>query len=179
MGDGRIARHSSLRSEKGEAIQTRRPHTPYLVKGADNGAMDEIRENAKKILNGKPIVAANSTGIPVKDGKIVDTAMDWIKNNPQAPAQTVLGIVKIDEGGVEHDFARTRYINKPATLPAVKTVLENGAYLLNLPDFTGKPVTNHYFAAPTTIDSADKYVRLFQNLKFWNSNLKKRSFARL
>jgi hypothetical protein len=37
--------------------------------------------------------------------------------------------------------------NKLATLPAIKAVLENGAYLGHLPDLTGKSITNHYFAA--------------------------------
>ncbi|MDR1468839.1 MAG: hypothetical protein LBT00_06050 [Spirochaetaceae bacterium] len=119
--------------------------------------MEKNRETAQKILDGKPLAAADSGIIPVKKGKVIETALDWIKANPQSPAQTV-GAVKIETEGIRHDFSRTRYLNKLATLPAVKTVLEKGAYLEKFPDLLGEPVTNHYFASPITVDGANKYL---------------------
>ncbi|MDR1469792.1 MAG: hypothetical protein LBT00_10920 [Spirochaetaceae bacterium] len=120
--------------------------------------MEKNRETAQKILDRKPLATVDSDIIPVKGGKIIDTAVEWIEANPQTPAQTIIGTVEIDAIGIRHDFGRTRYSNKLATLPAVKTVLENGAYLEKLPDLAGTTATNHYFAAPVAIDGTDTYL---------------------
>jgi hypothetical protein len=43
-------------------------------------------------------------------------------------------------------------------LPAVKTVLEKGAFLGKMGDLAGKNIQNYYFAAPVAIDGQSRIV---------------------
>ena len=86
------------------------------------------------------------------------SAINWIENNPQENAKTVIGEVAITRRSVKDDFSHSKYADKLATLPAVKTILENGVYLGNKNDKDGKPITNYYFAGTVKLDGNEKVV---------------------
>lgn len=96
-------------------------------------------------------------------GKIISSALNWIENNPQGTAKTLIGDVEITRRGIRDDFNHVAFPDKRATLPAIKTILEDGAYLGEMADMGGKAITNYYFAAPVSID--DRNVIVFVRVR--------------
>jgi len=89
-------------------------------------------------------------------------ALQWLGQNPISPITAITkdGALRIEvtPGGIKDSFSHTNYPNKLAVLPAVRDVLERGAYLRSMDDLEGKPIKNYYFAAPVEIDGARKVV---------------------
>jgi hypothetical protein len=115
-------------------------------------------QEVKKILEGSEIAAVRSQDIPIKDKKIIATALEWIDAHPQGTAKTVIGDIEITRRGIHDDFSHVAFPDKLAVLPAIKTVLEKGAYLGFGADLDGKNINNYYFAAPVKIDDNRKIV---------------------
>jgi hypothetical protein len=112
----------------------------------------------KEILEGNSITDILSSAVPILNGEIITSAVDWISKNPQGAANTIIGEVEITRRGIKEDFSHIAFPDKLASLPAVKTVLEKGAYLGQMQDITGKNIQNYYFAAPVTIDGNNKII---------------------
>ncbi|GMO57424.1 MAG: hypothetical protein Ta2G_17100 [Termitinemataceae bacterium] len=114
----------------------------------------------KYILEGSVVASVHSADIPILDGKIINTALDWIRKHPIRTVKTRIGNVTVTNDGIKADFGHTRYPSKLYVLPAIKSILENGAYLNSMSDFYGKNINNHYFAAPVELDGERKLVFL-------------------
>jgi hypothetical protein len=117
---------------------------------------DWERLAVKEFLEGEPI--ADVKAFPIIKGKPIDTADDWIAKNPIGTVLTKIGEVVVEPDDIHVSMNHTKYANKVFMLPAIKPVLENGAYLGMLDDFYGLPEENHYFAAPIALDGDRKIV---------------------
>jgi len=85
--------------------------------------------------------------------------MDWIENNPIGTVETVIGDVEVTPEGIHDSFWHTHYQNKVFVLPAIKAILQKGAFLSELDDFNPKNnIKNYYFAAPVELDGERKFV---------------------
>jgi hypothetical protein len=100
----------------------------------------------------------SSKDIPIKNGKVIDTAVAWIKEHPQADAKTAIGPVRISPNDIETSFSHTRYPNKLSVLPELRNIMEKGGYIGESADWSRTGATDHYFAATLKIDEADKIV---------------------
>ena len=90
-------------------------------------------------------------------------AREWLKNNPQGNAQTIIGEIIINNKSVYRDLhhgAKENLYMKLQTLPSVKEVLENGTYLGYEPGFeeNNKDIDNHYFAGKIKYGDDEKIV---------------------
>lgn len=112
----------------------------------------------KRVLEGPPISKVLSSDIPIINGNIISTALKWIEGNPQGTVKTIIGDVEITRRGIRDDFSHVAFPDKLAVLPAIKAVLEIGAYLGEMQDLNGKNIMNYYFAAPVDIDGNNKIV---------------------
>jgi hypothetical protein len=112
----------------------------------------------KEFLEGDPIEAVSSKDIPIQDGKIISTALNWIKENPIGSVKTLIGDVGVDEDSINTSMEHTHYKNKVLVLPVIKPILERGVFLGELDDFYGLPERNFYFAAPIGVDGDKKIV---------------------
>ncbi|MDR3325002.1 MAG: valine--tRNA ligase [Spirochaetaceae bacterium] len=131
---------------------------PEGGEGEAGGATDAERDKA--ILTGEPVAKVFSKDLPIQNGKIRDTALNWIKRNPLGPAHTEIGVVQISNNSIKDSFSKAHFVypNKLYVLPALKTALEKGAYLGAIPNFEGKAEMNHYFAAPVELDGQRKLI---------------------
>ncbi|MDR1149235.1 MAG: cytochrome P450 [Spirochaetaceae bacterium] len=120
--------------------------------------MDAERQGTKVFLEGPSVGSFSFEAIPVINGKLKDTAIGWVKQNPIGPVDTVIGRVEADENSMRDTMDHTKYKSKISALPSIKTVLEKGAFLGVLDDLYGQPVKNYYFAAPVDLDGQDKIV---------------------
>jgi hypothetical protein len=120
----------------------------------------EARRRNKEVMEGKAVASVSSKDIPIMDGKIINTAMQWTEGKLQDSTNTVIGSVKITKDGIRADFSHTKYPNKLYSLPAIRPILEQGAYLGMMDDIHGKKIKNHYFAAPVNFDDGRKIVFL-------------------
>ena len=112
----------------------------------------------KAILEGNPVSNVSTDAIPIINRKIIESAVTWIKANPQNDAKTEIGDVRIGEDDIRNSFSHSNYPNKLAVLPALRDILERGAYIGNAPDWKRQNATDHYFAAPVEIDGSSKKV---------------------
>ena len=121
----------------------------------------EKTQKANQIKN-NVITSIKSDSVPYDENKSVATlAKEWIENNPQGDANTVIGDVVINEKSAAHDLhhgAKEDSYLKLQTLPAVKDVLEKGTYLGYEKDYDGKPIDNHYFAGKIKYGNEEKIV---------------------
>ena|GEM_PF-5043680 len=117
---------------------------------------------AAAVMEGPPVKSVTTAGIPQAGAKLSDLALQWLEQNPISPiiAITKDGALRIEvtKNGLEDSFGHSKYKNKIAVLPAVKPILERGAYLGHMADLEGKPIENYYFAAPVEIDGERKIV---------------------
>jgi hypothetical protein len=118
----------------------------------------------KAILEGPPVKSVRSSDIPIIGKGPIDTAKQWIKDHPigTARAITIDGVLDIEanENSIQNSFGgrHSKYPNKVFVLPALKSVIERGAYLGRQTDLDGKPIVNYYFAAPVELDENPKIV---------------------
>jgi hypothetical protein len=112
----------------------------------------------KVLLEGEAVSAVFSKDLPIKGGKIIDTALSWIEEHPQGTAKTILGDVILNRRGIRNSLNH-KPLNpeKLYTIPAIKTILEKSVFLGSLKDTEGKSIENYYFDAPIEIDVLEKY----------------------
>ncbi|MDR0867394.1 MAG: hypothetical protein LBP75_02825 [Planctomycetota bacterium] len=137
-------------------------HTPYFKeKYGDWEAL-----HSQSILQDEAVANLPANNVPIVNRKIIDSAIDWVREHPIGEANTKIGVIFITVNGIRDDFSHTAYPNKLYAIPAIKPALENGAYLGAFKDFTGKEIDNHYFAAPITIDRQRKclFIRVRENV---------------
>ena len=95
------------------------------------------------------------------DGMYDRAAAEWVKNNHQTDAKTIIGNVIINKKSVVRDMHHgepsDKYI-KLQTLPAIKSVLEKGVYIGYEKDFNGENIDNHYFAGKVQYGDEDKII---------------------
>ncbi len=95
------------------------------------------------------------------DGAFDKAATNWLKINPIGNAYTDIGEVIINGKSVVRDMhhgdTHDKYL-KLQTLPAVKDILESGTYLGYERDFSGKNISNHYFAGKIYYGNEEKIV---------------------
>lgn len=121
-------------------------------------------EKQQKTLRIKSNVVASVSkdNVPYnKDLSFAENAKEWIKNNPQGNAKTLIGEIVINGKSVLRDLhhgAKENLYLKLQTLPAVKDVLENGTYLGYERDFEGKNISNHYFAGKIEYGNDEKII---------------------
>lgn len=152
---------------------TQQPTTPILApNGKPSNLKPEEQQLAKSpefkawfgnwqpmaILQGKPLVSVSTDAVPIINSRIIDSAVAWIISNPQPDAKTEIGDVRIGQDDIRTSFSHSNYPNKLAVLPALRDILERGAYLGNAPDWKRQNTTDHYFAAPVEINGANKQV---------------------
>lgn len=95
------------------------------------------------------------------DGRFAKAAKEWVKNNPQGNAHSVIGEIMITPNSADSDLRhgdKQDLYMKLQTLPAVKDILENGTYLGYERDFNGKNISNHYFAGKIKYGNDEKIV---------------------
>jgi len=121
-------------------------------------------ECKRAILEGAPLIQVSAKDIPIKNGRIIETAVEWMKANPQQDAMTMIGAVRITPSDIKTSFSHTLYPNKLAVLPILRDMLERGVYLGEAADWTRKKAVNHYFAAPVAIDGRRQllFIRVIQ-----------------
>jgi hypothetical protein len=122
---------------------------------------------AVAILEGIPIKSVSAKDIPIIGKGPIETARNWIKNNPIGIVETVIGDVEVDEETINTSMEHTHYKNKALVVPAIKPILARGAFLGAREDLYGLPEQNFYFAAPVDIDGERKivFVRVKQKEK--------------
>ncbi len=118
-------------------------------------------QKANQIKN-NVVVSVKPDSVPYdKNKSVAALAKEWIENNPQGKANTVIGDVIINEKSAAHDLhhgAKEDSYLKLQTLPAVKDILEKGTYLGYEKDYDGKPIDNHYFAGKIKYGDEEKIV---------------------
>jgi hypothetical protein len=116
----------------------------------------------KAVLKGAAVKSVSAKDIPITGKGPVDTAKQWANNNPgiTAKAITIDGNFEIMiTPGIKDSFGHdTKYPNKVYVLPALKDVIERGAYIGHAPDAKGVTIENYYWAAPVDIDGDKKIV---------------------
>ena len=158
-----------------ESLKLLHPLLPFVTEEIYGKVMESAGEAgdekaaAKAVLSGPPLAILESKNIPIQNGRIRDSALAWIKNNPIGLVDTSIGKVQISNNSIKDSFSESHliYPNKLYVLPALKEVLQKGAYLGKLDDFRGEPTINHYFAAPVELDGTRKIV--FVRVKNKNS----------
>ncbi|MBS1369738.1 MAG: hypothetical protein HPZ91_07245 [Lentisphaeria bacterium] len=114
---------------------------------------------AAERLAGEPVASVPARAIQSGDGRsAIEVAMEWVRGHFTAPVQTEIGEVTVDPVAVKQSLSHSMYQNKLDAIQAVGDVLEHGAYLGSAPDKDGKPLVNHYFAAPVQIGGNRKIV---------------------
>lgn len=121
----------------------------------------EKTQKAEEIKN-KVVASIKADSVPYSsNGRYADAAKEWIKNNPQGNAKSVIGDVLINEKSVDKDLRhgdKNDLYLKLQTLPIVKDILENGTYLGYEKDFDGKTIDNHYFAGKIKYGNEEKII---------------------
>ena len=139
-------------------------HDSQLVEeAAQYGSWQEFRDayegKSRAILNGKPVASVKPDDVPIIAGKPVDTAMAWINKNPVGTVKTEIGDVEVTAEGVYNSLWHTKYANKVYVLPAMKAILQDGAFLSAIDDFNPENnIRNYYFAAPVKLNEERKIV---------------------
>lgn len=143
----------------------------FSLKGSDTNTdmcFNEMvnEQKAKEILVGDAVQKVSSQDIPIQNGRTIDTALAWITKNPIGIVQTVIGAVEVSKGGIDNSFGHTRYKNKVFVLPAIRSILEHGAYIGHAPDLRKLKKENYYFATPIEIDGERKivFIRTVENI---------------
>ncbi|MDR3113793.1 MAG: hypothetical protein LBU09_05395, partial [Endomicrobium sp.] len=115
-----------------------------------------------EILKGDPLKKVSAKDINIIGKGVIDTAVKWFEANPieNARANTIDGDfdVVFTKDGIKDSFGHTRYPNKVYVLPALKDIIEKGAYLGKMADLDGKRIDNYYFGVPVEIDGKRKIV---------------------
>jgi hypothetical protein len=120
---------------------------------------DAYEGRSRSIITGKPIAFVSEKDIPIINGEPITTAREWIKENPIGNVETVIGDVEVAPKGIDDSFWHTHYKNKVFVLPAIKAILQEGAFLSELDDFNPENnIRNYYFAAPVALDGERKIV---------------------
>ena len=120
---------------------------------------DAYEGHSRSILEGKPVASVSSKDIPIINEEPITTALEWINRNPIGNVETVIGDVEVTPSGIDNSFGHTKYKNKVFVLPAVKAILQEGAFLSELDDFNPENnIRNYYFAAPVALDEERKIV---------------------
>lgn len=118
-------------------------------------------QKANQIKN-NVVASVKPDSVPYDENKSVAAlAKEWVENNPQGDANTVIGDVIINEKSAVHDLhhgAKEDSYLKLQTLPAIKDILEKGTYLGYEKDYDGKPIDNHYFAGKIKYGDEEKIV---------------------
>jgi hypothetical protein len=85
----------------------------------------------KAILEGDAVAAVFAKDIPIKNGRIIDTALEWIESHPQGTAKTVLGDIVVNRRGIRNSLNH-KPLNpeKLYTLPAIKRFLKKARSLV-------------------------------------------------
>ncbi len=121
----------------------------------------EKAQKAEQIRN-NVVSSVKADSVPYNgDGKFAKAAKEWVKNNPQGNAHSVIGEIMITPNSADSDLRhgdKQDHYMKLQTLPAVKEVLENGTYLGYERDFEGKNISNHYFAGKIKYGNEEKIV---------------------
>jgi hypothetical protein len=109
------------------------------------------------ILEGLPVKTVKSENIKIIGKGSIETALRWINDNPIGTVRTVTIDGTFDIGvtpdGIQDSFSHPgKYPNKVYVLPAIKNILERGAYIGHAKDRNGAEIENYYFAAPVEID---------------------------
>jgi hypothetical protein len=115
----------------------------------------------KAALEGAAVKSVSAKDIPITGKGPVDTAKQWADNNPgiTAKAITIDGNFEIAiTPGIKDSFGHAKYPNKVYVLPALKDVIERGAYIGHASDITGATIENYYWAAPVNINGDKKIV---------------------
>lgn len=97
----------------------------------------------------------------IGNGLYDKSAIEWLRNNPQGDARTVIGSIIINNRSVKNDMYHGNYsdkYDKLQTLPAIKSVLEKGSYLGYIRDFNGDSINNHYFAGKIKYGNDEKLI---------------------
>lgn len=145
----------SLESVPEQETQTEESSGEEVAVGRDE---EKLFNQAKAILEGPPVARVSKKDVPIIDGKIIQSAVDWMKKNPQSDAQTLIGAIRISPDDIDVSFSHTHYPNKLAVLPKLSEILERAAYIGNARDWIRENADNHYFAAPVEIDGEPKIV---------------------
>lgn len=122
----------------------------------------EKAQKAEQIRN-NVVASVKADSVPYNgDGKFAKAAKEWVKNNPQGNAHSVIGEIIINKASVENDLhhgAKENLYMKLQTLPAVKAVLENGVYLGYEHNKTSDDdIDNHYFAGKIKYGNEEKII---------------------
>lgn len=111
-----------------------------------NRVVGEVKANA---IRGKGAAAA------------IAQARAWAKANINNPIIKTVerGKVVFDEGGIKDSLShKPLYQNKLDSVPVIKHVLEDGAYLGSFDDLGGNDIVNHYWAGRARFADGDHLV---------------------
>lgn len=122
----------------------------------------EEKQRKKEQIQNNIVSSIQKDSVPYNnDGSFDKAAKTWLEKNNVGNAETVIGEVLINRRSVERDMHHGDFEDKYLklqTLPAVKDVLEKGAYLGFEKDFELKNIDNHYFAAKINYGNEEKLV---------------------
>ena len=90
--------------------------------------------------------------------RIIAAAQRWVKENVKSPVKTVIGDVTVDENTIQNSLSHGFGRDKIDSIPAIRDVLEKGAYLGNENDKNGATINNHYFAGKVDLAGDVKIV---------------------
>lgn len=101
------------------------------------------------------VVAEVESGT-VNTGRYMDSvaaAKRWVRENIKGTIHAKGDhVVVFDEGSVDKTFSHLKYPSKFDTIPAVREVLKNGAYLGDLNDLDGNNLVNLYWGGTVLLD---------------------------
>lgn len=124
--------------------------------------VSDITDIEKKeiIDNLKKPVASVEHGIITKNENesVMTVAGKYVEEHFKDPAKTKIGDVEISKKGMKNDLSHGFGKDKLDAIPALKDVLEKGAYIGYANDSEGRPVNHHYFAGKVHFPDGDKIV---------------------
>lgn len=128
-------------------------------KGETVGVVQNLKNNIPNLSQIEPVYRVSSQEVQTQDGRsMAQKAKDLFERIKGTVTRNGLGVVEINTRSVKDDLSHGVGPAKAAVIPAIPSVIQEGAQIDFQKNWKGRPYDGYVFAAPVELDGQTVYV---------------------